>query len=99
MWFPGAIALGVLVVLAIRTDAAAPHASPWLTTLDLATGLAFVVGAAVARGPSAERLLMGAVGVAWLAASFLPATRSLHQSVLVVSLLTFPPGRVRGLTH
>ena len=44
-------------------------------------------------------MLMGAVGVAWLAASFLPATRSLHQSVLVVSLIAFPAGRVRGLTR
>ena len=42
---------------------------------------------------------MGAVGVAWLAASFLPATRSLHQAVLVVSLVAFPAGRVRGLTR
>ena len=99
MWVPAAIALGVLVVLAMRADAAAPHGSPWLTTLDIATGLAFVVGAAIARGPSAERMLMGAVGVAWLAASFLPATRSLHQSVLVVSLIAFPAGRVRGLTR
>ena len=98
MWVPAAIAIGVLVVLAIRADAAAPHASPWLTTLDIATGLAFVVGAAIARGPSAERMLMGAVGVAWLTASFLPATRSLHQAVLVVSLIAFPAGRVRGLT-
>ena len=99
MWFLVAIAIGVLAVLAIRADAAAPHASPWLITFDIATGLAFVVGAAVARGPSAERLLMGAVGVAWLAASFLPATRSLHQAVLVVSLIAFPAGRVRGLTR
>ena len=94
--FLAAIALGVLVVLAIRADAAAPNARPLLTTLDIATGLAFVIAAVVARGSSAERLLMAVVGVAWLTASFLPATRSLHQAVLVVSLVAFPAGRVRG---
>jgi signal transduction histidine kinase len=99
VWFLVAIAIGVLAVLAIRADAAAPHASPWLTTLDLATGLAFVVAAAVARGPSAERVLMGVVGVAWLTASFLPATRPVHQAVLVVSLVALPTGRVRGLSR
>ena len=99
MWFLAAIAIGVLVVLAVRADAAAPHASPWLTTLDIATGLAFVIAAVVARGPSAERLLIALVGVAWLTASFLPAARSLHQAVLVVSLVAFPAGRVRGLSR
>jgi signal transduction histidine kinase len=99
VWFLVAIAIGVLAVLAIRADAAAPHASPWLTELDIATGLAFVVAAVVSRGPSAERVLMAVVGVAWLTASFLPATRSLHQAVLVVSLVAFPTGRVRGLTR
>ena len=99
MWFPAAIAIGLIAVFAIRADAATPHASPWLITLDIATGLAFVVGAVVARGLSAERVLMGAVGVAWLTASFLPAARSLHQAVLVVSLVAFPAGRVRGLSR
>jgi signal transduction histidine kinase len=44
-------------------------------------------------------VLIAAVGVAWLTASLLPATRSLHQAVLVVSLIAFPAGRVRGLTR
>jgi signal transduction histidine kinase len=96
LWFSGAIALGVLFVFAIRADAVASHASPWLITLDIATGLAFVVAAAVARGSSAERWLMAVVGVAWLTASLLPAAGSLHQAVLVVSLVAFPAGRVRG---
>jgi len=65
----------------------------------MATGLAFVVAAVVARGSSAEPVLMAVVGVAWLMASFLPATRSLHQTVLVVSLVAFPTGRVRGLSR
>ena len=99
VWFLVAIAIGVLALLAIRADAVAPHASPWLTALDIATGLAFVVAAAVARGPSAERVLMGAIGVAWLTASFLPAARSLHQAVLVVSMIAFPAGWLRGLSR
>jgi signal transduction histidine kinase len=99
VWFPVAIALGVLVVLAIRADAAAPHASPWLATLDIATGLTFVVAATIARGSAAERWLMAVVGVAWLTASLLPPARSLHQAVLVVSLVAFPAGRVRGLSR
>jgi hypothetical protein len=99
VWFPAAVAIGVLAVLAIRADAATPHATPWLITLDVATGLAFAIAAVVARGSSAERLLMAAVSVAWLTASFLPTARSLHQAVLVVSLIAFPAGRVRGLSR
>jgi signal transduction histidine kinase len=99
VWFPAALAVAVLAVLAIRADAAAPHASRWLITLDIATGLAFVVGAAVARGSPAERVLVATVGVAWLTASFLPVARSLHQAVLIVSLIAFPAGRVRGVAR
>ncbi len=96
MGFAAAIVLVTLVVLAIRADVAAPHASTWLIFLDVATGLAFVVAAALAPGSHAERGLMAAVGAAWLTASFLPAARSVHQAVLVVALIGFPAGRVRG---
>ena len=89
MWLPAALAIGVLAVLAIRADAAAPHPSLWLITFDIATWLAFVVGAAVARGSPAERALVAAVGVAWLTASFLPAARSLHQAVLLLYFAAF----------
>jgi signal transduction histidine kinase len=94
--FAAALVLVTLVVLAIRADAAAPHVSPWLIVLDVATGVAFVVAAALAPGSYPERRLMAAVGAAWLTASFLPATRSVHQAVLVVALIAFPAGRVRG---
>jgi hypothetical protein len=40
---------------------------------------------------------MAAVGPAWLAGSFLLGARSLHQAVLVVALVAFPAGRVRGV--
>jgi len=97
--FAAALVLVTLVVLAIRADVAAPHASPWLITMDIATGLAFVAASAPAPGAPSERWLMAAVGAAWLTASFLPAARSLHQAVLVVSLIAFPAGRVRGLSR
>jgi len=51
---------------------------------------------ALARGPFAARALVAAVGFAWLVASFLPAAVLLHQAVLVVALLAFPSGRLRG---
>lgn len=35
----------------------------------------------------------------WLMASFLPAAESLHQAVLILSLIAFPARRVRGLTR
>jgi signal transduction histidine kinase len=94
--FAAALFLVTLVVLAIRADVAAPHASTWLVVLDVATGLAFVVAAALAPGSHAERGLVAAVGAAWLTASFLPAARSVHQAVLVVALIAFPAGRLRG---
>lgn len=93
----GVVAMGVLVVLAVRADSEAPHASPWLTAVDVAVGLAFVAVGAAAGGPLPERVLVAAVGSAWLAGSFLVAARSLHQAMLAVALVAFPTGRVRGL--
>jgi signal transduction histidine kinase len=93
----GVAAMGILAALAVRADSAAPHASPWLTAVDVAVGLAFVAAAAAAGGPLPERVLVAAVGPAWLAGSFLLAARSLHQVVLAVALIVFPSGRVRGL--
>jgi hypothetical protein len=92
----GVLAMGVLVALAVRADSQAPSASPWLTAMDVAVGLAFVAAGLVARGPVPERVLVAAVGPAWLAGSFLIGVRSLHQAVLAVALVAFPAGRVRG---
>ena len=97
MWASGVVAIGVLVALAVRADSEAPAASPWLTAMDVAVGLAFVAAGVAARGPLPERALMAAVGPAWLAGSFLVGARSLHQAVLVVALVAFPAGRVRGV--
>jgi hypothetical protein len=89
--------MGVLVALAAQADSEAPAASPWLTAMDVAVGLAFVAAGLVARGPLPERALVAAVGPAWLAGSFLVGARSLHQAALVVALVAFPAGRVRGI--
>jgi signal transduction histidine kinase len=89
--------MGVLVALAAQADSSAPAASPWLTAMDVAVGLAFVAAGVAARGPLPERVLVAAVGPAWLAGSFLVGARSLHQAVLVVALVAFPAGRVRGI--
>jgi hypothetical protein len=67
----GVLAMGVLAALAVRADSQAPSASPWLTAIDPAVGLAFVVAGLAARGPIPERVLVAAVGPAWLAGSFL----------------------------
>jgi signal transduction histidine kinase len=93
----GVVAMGVLVALAVRADSQAPSASPWLTAMDVAVGLAFVAAGLAARGPLPERGLVAAVGPAWLAGSFLVGARSLHQAVLAVALFAFPAGRVRGV--
>jgi hypothetical protein len=93
----GVVAVGALVALAVRADSEAPHASPWLTVADVAVGIAFVAAAVLAGGPFPERVLVAAVGPAWLAGSFLIAARPLHQAVLAVALLAFPAGRVRGV--
>ncbi len=88
--------LGVLVVLAVRSDGTTARATPWSTAADVAVGLVFVVSAALARGAPALRTAIGLVGVAWLAASVLPAAQALHQAVLMVALAAFPTGRPRG---
>ena len=93
----GVVFMGVLVAIAVRADSEAPAASPWLTAVDVAVGLAFVAAGVAARGPLPERALIAAVGPAWLAGSFLVGARSLHQAVLVVALVAFPAGRVRGI--
>jgi signal transduction histidine kinase len=93
----GVVAMGVLVALAVRADSQAPSASPWLTAMDVAAGLAFAAAGLAASGPVPERVLVAAVGPAWLAGSFLVGARSLHQAVLAVALVAFPAGRVRGV--
>jgi signal transduction histidine kinase len=93
----GVVAVGALVVLAVRADSGTPNGSPWLTAADVTVGVAFVAAGVLAGGPFPERLLVAAVGLAWLAGSFLAGARSLHQAVLAAALIAFPAGRVRGV--
>jgi signal transduction histidine kinase len=89
----GAIGVVALAGLAAQVDAAAPGASVATTALDLAVGLAFILGAALAPGPWRGRALMALVGVAWLAAPFLSGTPLAYLGVLAVGLTIFPTGR------
>src|SRR5262245_22781366 len=99
-WPVVAVTLGGVVALAVfaaEADGEAPGASILLTASDLCVGLAYAVAGASASGAARERLLLGAVGPAWLAGSVLPSARSLHQGVLLLALLAFPTGRLAGL--
>jgi signal transduction histidine kinase len=91
------VSVAVLAVLAAQADARAVGALPSDTALDLAVGLTFVLASFLAIGSPSERLLIGAVGPAWLAGSVFGSARSLHQGILAVALLAFPTGRVPGL--
>src|SRR5262245_17008648 len=57
----GIAVMGVLAALAVHADSEAPHASLWLTAVDVAVGLAFVAAGAAAGGPLPERVLVAAV--------------------------------------
>jgi hypothetical protein len=81
---------------AVAADLAAPRLGPGATVVDIGVGLVFVAGASAAGGPVRHRLLVGAVGIAWLAGSALPLARSWHQGVLVLGLTLFPTGRLRS---
>ena len=90
----GVMAGGVLAWLAARADASA-GATGWQTILDVGVGLTFLAASAVPVGQARQRVLVAAVGVAWLFGSLVPETRSVHQGLLVIALLAFPAGRIR----
>jgi signal transduction histidine kinase len=86
----------VLIVLAVRSDGEAFRGQPSLTAMDLAVGIAFVIAPLAARGARWESLLFSLVGLAWLAGSSFAWARSSHQAVLLIALVGFPSGRIRG---
>jgi signal transduction histidine kinase len=86
----------VLTILAARADVDTFRGQPSSTVMDLAVGIAFVLAPAAARGALPERLLFSAVGLAWLAGSSFAGAQVSHQAVLLVALLAFPAGRIRG---
>src|SRR5215217_118825 len=89
----GAVALTALI--AVVVDLSAPVIGLPATLVDVAVGAVFVATAVLA-GPWRERLLMGSVGVAWLAGSVIPVARSWHQGVFVLAVALFPTGRLGG---
>jgi signal transduction histidine kinase len=92
----GLAATAAMIPLAVAGDAARLIRSPWLIALDIAVGLVFALAALVAAVAPLERLLMWLVGAVWLVGSFLPGAESAHQGMLVVALLAYPAGRIRG---
>ena len=82
--------------LAAVAELDGPDANAWLATLHVAVGLAFIGGALVAPGPGPMRVLVGLVGLAWLAGSVVDAAQLVHQGVLVMALVAFPRGRLHG---
>ena len=89
-----AVLLLALVLLAARADSRAAGASPLTIAADLAVGAAFVVGAWLATGRALPRWLLGAVGGAWLTASWLEGTQSWHQGLLLLAMLVLLTGPV-----
>ena len=103
-WTAAALLTGVLTLVAADADLAPGGLDPAATAVDLAVGLAFVGGAALARAPWRSRLLFAAVGLAWLLGSFLaatlgsflPATKVAYLGVLAIAVGLFPSGRPRS---
>jgi signal transduction histidine kinase len=85
-----------LTILAARADVDTFRDQRSSTVMDVAVGIAFLIAAIAARGALPERLLFSAVGLAWLAGSSFGWAQVLHQAVLLVALLAFPSGRLRG---
>src|SRR5512144_206912 len=95
-WVAGAFATAALAALAVRADIAPGGIGAAATAADLAVGLAFVGGAALAPGVWRSRALFAAVGLAWLIGSFPPAPVLLYLGVLSIAITTFPSGRPRS---
>jgi signal transduction histidine kinase len=95
-WMAGALATATLAALAARADLAAGGIGAAATIPDLAVGLAFVGGAALAPGPWRCRALFAAVGVAWLVGSLQPAAEVAYLGILAIAVGLFPSGRLRS---
>ena len=82
-------------MLAVRADLAS-QADGWRTAVDVAVGVAFIIGGALPTGPARQRVMVAAVGGAWLLGSVFVQALPLHQAVLAVALVMFPTGVIRG---
>ena len=95
-WCAAALVTAALALLAARADPAPGGLGSAATVADLALGLAFVGGAALAPGPWPSRALFATVGLAWLVGSFVPSARLAYLGVLATALISFPGGRPRS---
>jgi signal transduction histidine kinase len=95
----GLSAVGLLAAAAAWVEAVADPLGDDDPVLVTTVGLAFVAAAVVGLGPRTMRMLVASVGVAWLAASLLPALVLVHQALLAVVLLAFPTGRLGDLVR
>jgi signal transduction histidine kinase len=64
--------------------------------MDLAVGVTFLVAAAAPVGAVRQRVVVAAVGVSWLLESVVTGVLSVHHGLLLLTLVTFPTGKVRG---
>jgi hypothetical protein len=74
-------------------EARRPHASLATIAADVTVGSLLLLSAAVSPVPPAQRVLVGAAGAAWAAASLI-AVPWLHRGARVLALLAFPTGRL-----
>src|SRR5512143_1702207 len=95
-WLAAALATAALAALAARADLVPGGNGAGATVADLAVGLAFVGGAALARAPWRSQGLFAAVGVVWLVGSLLPAAEVAYLGILAIAIGLFPSGRPRS---
>lgn len=106
VWSVGSLALlavfAAAVVLlwpALRTDLALSDSSAAWAWADVGVTLSFTSAGAVAVGPRPQRILVACVAPAWLLGSLTHWALTLHQAVLMLALVSFPSGTLRGRTH
>src|SRR5688500_2675408 len=87
--------LALALSLAWRT-VTTPNPDPvaWVTAgvLDIGVGMSFVAVGSVSSGSAWERLWIGATGIAWMAATWLPSLSGVHQGPLLAAVALFAGG-------
>jgi signal transduction histidine kinase len=82
-----------LLVAAALTEAQRPFATSATLVADVSVGALLLLSAAMSPVTPTQRLLVGAVGASWAAASLVPVP-ALHRGALLLALLAFPWGRL-----
>ena len=92
----GLLAVSALAVAAARAEAQLPATTTPRVLLAVGVGVGFVVAGATAQVALLPRALAAGTGVAWIVASLEPVAQRLHQGLLLLMLLAFASGRLRG---